>query len=135
VVAFGGNVLLTVCLVVLHGSGVLGWTFGAFVVLTAVMTWWAGPPVGAASALYGWLFFDGFIVGRQAHLAWHGVIDLDRILVLAGTALAIGLLRAVVLRPARHQRNPPRALPALDGNTSPESVSRPQPAGYRDVSG
>jgi hypothetical protein len=98
------------------------------------MTWWAGLPVGAASALYGWLFFDGFIVGRQAHLAWHGVIDLDRILELAGAALAIGILRALALRLACHPNKAPRTLPVRQGMTNAEPVSGHQPTGYREVS-
>jgi hypothetical protein len=45
--------------------------------------WW----VAMASGGMGWLFYDGFIAGRHAHLAWHGGVDVQRLGLLAGVAV------------------------------------------------
>jgi hypothetical protein len=34
-----------------------------------------------------WLFYDGFIIGRHADLAWHGTTDLEPLALLLGAAL------------------------------------------------
>lgn len=55
----------------------------AFVLGTRTPAW-----VAASSGLVGWLFYDGFIAGRHANLAWHGVVDARRLGLLAGCAAA-----------------------------------------------
>lgn len=40
-----------------------------------------------------WLDYDGFVIGRQGSLTWHGTADVTRILVLAGSTLLVLTLR------------------------------------------
>lgn len=101
-VVFVGNALLTAVLVAVHLSGAPGWSFAAFLAMTVGMTWWAGAWSGLASAALGWLFVDGFILGRHAHLAWHGVADLTRVLLLLAVAVVVAVLRIVLIRLVSH---------------------------------
>jgi hypothetical protein len=58
---------------------------GVAVLIVAMRTSWAAAPgLGAL----GWLFYDGFFIGRHAHLAWHGTGDLRPLGVLLGAAAA-----------------------------------------------
>ena len=44
-------------------------------------------PVGLASAIMAWLFYDGFIIGRHADLAWAGVREAWWLAVLLAAAV------------------------------------------------
>jgi hypothetical protein len=100
--AFASNAALTAILAVAHLSGHLGWSLAAFAAVTVGMSCWAGLRVGLFSAACAWMFYDGFIVGRHAHLAWHGTADLARIALLVGIALVVGGLRALPVRRSTH---------------------------------
>jgi K+-sensing histidine kinase KdpD len=50
----------------------------------------------------GWLDYDGFVIGQQGTLHWHGSQDAMRMAVLFGSALVVLALRAV--RQAQSQR-------------------------------
>jgi hypothetical protein len=56
---------------------------GLAVLVIAVRTAW---PASLGVGALGWLFYDGFFVGRHAQLAWHGVADLRALGVLLGAA-------------------------------------------------
>ena len=50
-------------------------------------------PVALASGVIGWLFFDGFVIGRHANLGWDGGREVWWLLVLvaaAGSGCALG---------------------------------------------
>jgi hypothetical protein len=50
-------------------------------------------PAALASGVMGWLFFDGFVIGRHANLGWDGVREIWWLLVLvaaAGCGYALG---------------------------------------------
>lgn len=99
---FAGNAGLTAILAAAHLSGELGWSLAAFAAVTVGMSCWAGLRVGLFSAACAWMFYDGFIVDRHAHLAWHGRPDLFQIALLVGIALVVGGLRALLLRRFAH---------------------------------
>jgi hypothetical protein len=56
---------------------------GLAVLVVAMRTSW---PASLGVGALGWLFYDGFFVGRHAHLAWHGVADLRALGALLGAA-------------------------------------------------
>jgi hypothetical protein len=67
---------------------------GLAVLVIALRTQW---PASLGVGALGWLFYDGFFVGRHAQLAWHGVADLRALGVLLGAAvggIAISWARA-----------------------------------------
>ena len=74
--------------------------------------WW----VAVATGLIAWLFYDGFIAGRHAELAWHGALDVQRMCVLAGVAVcgaaAAWLHRRLAGWTARRPLTFPRKRPA-----------------------
>jgi K+-sensing histidine kinase KdpD len=55
----------------------------AVLVLATRTTVMAAIGVGAMA----WFFYDGFIIGRHARLAWHGTTDLRPLALLLGAAL------------------------------------------------
>jgi len=57
---------------------------GLAVLVIAVETPW---PASLGVGALGWLFYDGFFVGRHAQLAWHGAADLRALGVLLGAAI------------------------------------------------
>jgi K+-sensing histidine kinase KdpD len=50
-----------------------------------------------------WLFYDGFIIGRHADLAWHGTTDLEPLALLLGAALC-GIATSWLLARASERR-------------------------------
>jgi hypothetical protein len=85
------------------------------VVTVAMRTSW---PAGLGTGALGWLFYDGFFIGRHADLVWHGVADLRPLGVLLGAAaggIAVSWARAAWVRASwRHgpRRNGHWAGPA-----------------------
>lgn len=96
-VALVGNAILTAVVVVLHGGTALGVRFAAFVALTAVLAWWAGPLVGVGSVALGWLFYSGFLIGRHGHLSWQPA-DGSRLILLAGAVVVAVAARVALTR-------------------------------------
>ncbi len=60
-----------------------------FAAVVAVCAWLSTPGVAILLASCAWLDYDGFVVGRQGVLSWHGSADLVRIVVLAASAVVV----------------------------------------------
>lgn len=62
--------------------------------------------VGAGAALatagFGWLFCDGFVLGRFGELHWHGAGDAERMLLFLGAAVA-GIAVRLAFRQSAHR--------------------------------
>jgi K+-sensing histidine kinase KdpD len=67
--------------------------FGAAVFDLAVM---ARPGVALLLAACAWFDYDGFVVGHQGTLHWHGGTDVVRLVVLVGSALVALTIRSAV---------------------------------------
>jgi hypothetical protein len=68
-------------------------SFGAFAGAVFVFAAVARAGVALLLAACAWLDYDGFVVGREGTLHWHGDIDLVRLLVLVGCGLAALTIR------------------------------------------
>jgi hypothetical protein len=69
------------------------------------------------TALIGWLFLDGFVIGRGGDLGWHGTADLVRLGVpVAAACLVRGIAAYTRHRTARTDpwARSDRAVPARD---------------------
>lgn len=96
----------------------LGWRLVpvAIVVFATAVTarrLWVPVAVSGLAALV----VDGFVVNRLGELSWHGAADVDRLLVVAGSA-GVGLLLGTLHRWRR--RPPPLTVPA-DWIVEPDS--------------
>src|SRR5204863_6238005 len=49
----------------------------------------ATPGVATLLAICAWLDYDGFVVGREGSLSWHGSPDVVRIVVLAAVTVVV----------------------------------------------
>src|ERR1700677_4995354 len=101
--------------------GVLGL---AVLIVAMRMSW----PASLGGGALGWLFYDGFFVGRHAHLAWHGVAGLRALGVLRGASAGRS---EGSLSPGRGA--PGRADPAGTDSGGTDSGQRrlPRRAGWR----
>jgi hypothetical protein len=88
--AFVGCLLLAATV----ASGVIAGdvAVGAFVVLVAVLSWWAAPGVAVVVALVGFLFANGFALDTKGTLSWHGESDLLLLAALIGTAVTVSVM-------------------------------------------
>jgi hypothetical protein len=85
----------------------------ALVVIALVMAGVASRlsvPLGAAAGAMSWLFYDGFIIGRHAELAWHGSVTGWQAAVCLGAG-ATGSLGAAWSR-VRKRADGEKATPA-----------------------
>jgi K+-sensing histidine kinase KdpD len=65
---------------------------GAFVVLVAVLSWWAAPVAAVVAALMGFLFANGFALDTKGTLSWHGESDLLLLAALIGIAVTVSVM-------------------------------------------
>jgi uncharacterized membrane protein YfcA len=72
----------------------------AYGLLAAVVAAHTRPAAAAGVALPAWLFDDGFIIGRHAHLSWHGAADVRRLVILLAAG-AVGSMLGARIRAAR----------------------------------
>lgn len=102
--AYAGAAATTIVVVLADGTRHPGAALIPYAVLAAGVS--VRGPVRAtpATAVIAWLFYDGFITGRHAHLAWHGAADVRRTAILLAAAGAAAMLsaraRLAVSRPA-----------------------------------
>jgi hypothetical protein len=75
-------------------SGVIGGdvAVGAFVILVAVLSWWAAPGAAVVVALVGFLFANGFALDAGGTLSWHGEADLLLLVALIGIAVTVSVM-------------------------------------------
>jgi hypothetical protein len=105
-VGYLGGIAVTLALAATGGTRHLSFDLAAFAVLAAVIGWWSRPVGAGCAAVIGWLFYDGFLVGRHAELRLHGMADVWRVgLVVAVAVLAsaasYGARRNAAVHPAR----------------------------------
>jgi hypothetical protein len=101
----------------------------AVLIVALRASWLAALGTGAL----GWLFYDGFFIGRHAQLAWHGVADLGPLGVLLGAAaggIALALAREPLLRWSRAPRSWARDWtgPAAPGRAAGGGMTRARAA-------
>lgn len=72
-------------------------------VICAVCGWSTRISGVAVTAGISWLMLDGFVVGHEGQLSWHGTSDVVRLAVLFACALAVSAIRAGQLRVRRHR--------------------------------
>jgi K+-sensing histidine kinase KdpD len=65
---------------------------GAFVILVAVLSWWAAPGATVVVALVGFLFANGFALDTKGTLSWHGESDLLLFGVFIGVAVTMSVM-------------------------------------------
>jgi hypothetical protein len=63
----------------------------------AVATRTTAPTAFGVGAM-GWLFYDGFVVGRHADLGWHGTVSMTQFAVLTGAAGCVAALSGLRTR-------------------------------------
>jgi hypothetical protein len=85
-----GLAIATAIAVAAGGTGRPGAALAILAVAVLLLAARAKAPTAAGVAVMAWLFYSGFITGRHGDLAWHGMDDLWRLGVLAGSA-AIGI--------------------------------------------
>lgn len=86
--AFCGAAATTAVAVALGGTRQQDGSLAAFAVVTAVTAARSVPLAAPGIGVIAWMFDNGFLVNRHAHLAWHGAADGIRLGVLAGAAIA-----------------------------------------------
>jgi hypothetical protein len=82
-----------------HPTVALGLLGLAVLVIAVRMSW----PGALGVGVLGWLFYDGFFIGRHAQLAWHGAADLRSLGILLGAAAggcALSFVRTIWLHRA-----------------------------------
>jgi hypothetical protein len=64
-----------------------------FALAVGALSLLARPSIAMLLAGCAWLDYDGFVIGRDGSLVWHGTIDAVRAIVLVGVALGALLVR------------------------------------------
>lgn len=116
--AYAGGAAVTVAAVVAGATRHPAAAMVAYAVLAVLICLGSRPLLVPAIAIIIWLFDDGFIVGRHADLAWHGMADLRRLAILLAAAAASGAVGALL---RRRQPPPGRSQPAAGDGTGPLS--------------
>jgi hypothetical protein len=98
--AYAGSAAVTAVVVVAGGTRHPAAAMVAYGLLAAVVAAYTRPAAAAGVALMAWLFDDGFIIGRHAHLSWHGAADVRRLVILLA-ACAGGSMLGARIRAAR----------------------------------
>lgn len=84
---FCGAAVTTVVVVVLGGTRHQDAALAAFAALTVVVAARTAPLAAPGMGIIAWMFDNGFLVNRHAHLVWHGTADGIRLGVLLGAAV------------------------------------------------
>jgi hypothetical protein len=85
-VAFCGAAATTAVVVVLGGTREQDAALAAFAALTVAVAARSAPLAAPGIGMTAWMFDNGFLVNRHAHLVWHGAADATRLGVLLGVA-------------------------------------------------
>jgi hypothetical protein len=107
---FAACVVLTTAVVALGGDRAPVAVLPVLAVPAVVLAWFGGPAAGFGCATLAWLFWDGFLVGREAQLVvrWPDAA-------LFGAVAAAALLAGVAGRVAERPRvRVPLPRPAAD---------------------
>ena len=107
--AYAGSAAVTAAVVMAGGTRHHAAAMVAYGLLAAVVAAHTRPAAAAGVALVAWLFDNGFIIGRHAHLSWHGAADVRRLVILLGAATMGSLLgsRIRAARPGPAPRDEP----------------------------
>jgi len=73
--------------------------------LAAIVAAHTRPAAAVGVALVAWLFDNGFVIGRHAHLGWHGGADVRRLIILLAAG-AVGSMLGSRIRAARSGQAP-----------------------------
>jgi hypothetical protein len=117
--AYAGSAAVTAVVVVAGGTRHPAAAMVAYGLLAAIVAAHTRPAAAAGVALIAWLFDNGFIIGRHAHLSWHGAADIRRLVILLAAG-AVGSMLGFHIRAAR-QGSAPGNGPSL----APDHASRP----------
>jgi hypothetical protein len=96
--AYAGSAAVTAVVVLAGGTRHPAAALAAYGLLAAVAAASTRPAAAAGVALIAWLFDNGFIVGRHAHLSWHGAADARRLAILLAAAAAAAMLGSHIRR-------------------------------------
>jgi len=94
--AFTGSLTLAAVLVSVGGSRHHALGLAGFALVAGAAAAVAPLATAPVIAAITWMFNDGFLVGSNGTLAWHGAQDGWRLAILASSALAGGLIGACV---------------------------------------
>ena len=106
--AYAGSAAVTAVVALAGGTRHPAAALAAYGLLAAVVAASTRPAAAAGVALIGWMFDNGFIVGRHADLGWHGSADVRRLAILLAVAMLGSRLRAP------HQARFPPPPPGAD---------------------
>jgi hypothetical protein len=84
--AYTGAAVVTALLVLAGGTRHTAAALVAYGLLAAVVAAHTRPAAATGVALVAWMFDNGFIIGRHAHLSWHGAADVRPLVVLLAAA-------------------------------------------------
>jgi hypothetical protein len=127
-VAYMGAAVTTMVVVLAGGTRHTGAALIPYAVLAAVISLRAPTRATPAIAVTAWLFYDGFITGRHAHLTWHGAADARGAAILLVAAAAVGMLSARARLAAAQPTESPRqrSQPRPSHRSRPEDRNRPR---------
>jgi hypothetical protein len=103
--AHAGAAVVTAVAVLATGTRHPAAALVAYGLLAAVAAAHTRPAAAPGIALVAWLFYNGFIIGRHAHLSWHGAADVKRLAILLA-ASAVGSMLGSRIRAARPRPAP-----------------------------
>jgi hypothetical protein len=89
---YAGAAAVTAVLVLASGTRHPAAALAVYGLLAAVVAAHTRPSAAAGVALVVWMFDNGFIIGRHAHLSWHGDADVRRLVILLAAAAAGSVL-------------------------------------------
>lgn len=105
--AFCGAAAITAVVVALGGTRQQDGALAAFAALTAAVAARSVPLAAPGIGITAWMFDNGFLVNRDAHLVWHGAADGIRLGVLVGVAVGAAALGCAAR--SRESRAGPRS--------------------------
>jgi hypothetical protein len=114
--AYAGAAVVTAGLVLAAGTRHPAAALVAYGLLAAIVAAHTRPAAAVGVALIVWLFDDGFIIGRHAHLSWHGAAD-ARWLIILLAAGAMGSMLGARIRAARPGPAPGDGTSVASGHT------------------
>jgi K+-sensing histidine kinase KdpD len=116
--AYAGAAVVTAVVVLATGTRHPAAALVAYGLLAAIVAAHTRSAAAPGIALVAWLFYDGFIIGRHAHLSWHGAADVKRLAILLAAG-AIGSALGARIRAAR-----PGPAPGDGPPLAPDHASR-----------
>jgi hypothetical protein len=96
--AYVVGIVLTAGLAPADATHHTGIALGAFAAAAAIIGLNARPAAAPVIAVIAWLFFDGFLINRHAHLTWDPHADPTRLAILTASAFFASLLAMAMER-------------------------------------